>query len=109
MTILSKASEGGQGTALSSTPEARPLRWDDPLVMRQWLTQLRAQALDAIAIGEDATRTPRQRFFSRHEARRQLRKAERSLLALLHAAEQALPVDDQESTGPVGAEVRGSS
>jgi hypothetical protein len=107
MTILSKALEGGQGTAPSSAPAARPLRWDDPLVMRQWLIQLRAQALDVVAIGEDATKAPRKRFFSRHEARRQLRKAERSLLALLYAAEQALPVDGQESTEPVGSELGG--
>jgi hypothetical protein len=109
MTTLSKASEGGQGSAPSSAPEARPLRWDDPLVMRQWLIQLRAQALDAIAAGEDATKAPRKRFFSRHEAGRQLRQAEESLLALLDAAEQALPVDDQASTEPVGSELGGSS
>jgi hypothetical protein len=108
MTTLFKAPEGGQGTAPSSALEARPLRWDDPLVMRQWLTLLRAQALDAIAAGEDATRTPRKRFFSRHEARRRLRKTEESLLALLQAAEQALPVDHQESTETASAEVGGS-
>ena len=108
MTTLSKATEGGQGTAPSSTSEARPLRWDDPIVMRQWLTLLRAQALDAIAAGEDATRTPRKRFFSRFEARRQLHKAEESLLALLQAAEQALPADQQKSTGTASAEVGGS-
>jgi hypothetical protein len=81
----------GQGTAPSSAqPEPTPLRWDDPAERRRWLADLRDQIADAVALGDDATRRPKKRFFARSEARRRLHATERVLASLLLAAERGL-------------------
>src|SRR5262245_4547479 len=81
----------GKGTAPSSRPpEPAPLRWDDPTACRRWLAALRDQVADALALGDDATRRPKRRFFARSEARRRLHAAERAIASLLGAAERGL-------------------
>lgn len=83
-----------QGRSLPSTSAlaapAPELSWNEPAAVRQWLSILRDQVLDGLAIGEDATRRARRRLFSRHEARRRVRAAEREVMALLGMAERGL-------------------
>jgi hypothetical protein len=90
----------GKGTAPSSAaPEPIPLRWDDPAERCRWLTDLRDQIADAVALGDDATRRPRKRFFARAEARRRLHVVERALASLLLAAERGLDASPREEAG----------
>jgi len=63
----------------------------DPAEVRAMLGVIRDHALDAISAGKDATQKPRERIFSRHEARRRILEAERSILALIEPALLALP------------------
>src|SRR4051812_12410679 len=88
MNQVQRPAAGGQVDA--SIRKATSLRWSDPVEARRWLFALREQMLDAIATGEDATRAPRRRIFSRHEARRRIRVAERALTRLFEAAERGL-------------------
>ncbi|MEO7331597.1 MAG: hypothetical protein ABI193_23685, partial [Minicystis sp.] len=55
------------------------------------LSFLREHVLDAIAAGEDASKRPRERVFSRHEVQRRLAEEERVIVALLDAAARGLP------------------
>jgi hypothetical protein len=91
MKPVHEAPTRGQGTVPSSAPpEPTPLRWDDPADRRRWLADLRDQIADATALGDDATRRPKKRFFARCEARRRLHATERALASLLLAAERGL-------------------
>jgi hypothetical protein len=81
----------GKGRDPSSTcPEPPPVHWDDPTQIAGWLSALHAQIQDALALGDDATRRPRRRFFARSEARRRLRAAERAIASLIGAAQRGL-------------------
>ncbi|MFO0762079.1 MAG: hypothetical protein U0359_36910 [Byssovorax sp.] len=62
----------------------------DPTQARVWLALLRDTVRDGAAAGEDATRRPKKRMFSRFEARRRVREASQSTLAMIDAAERAL-------------------
>jgi hypothetical protein len=95
MSEVHQPPEGDQGTDPSTTKPAT-IRWDNPSNIRKWLGDLRDQVLDALAAGEDATRRPKRRFFSRYEAKRRLRHAEESILALIEAAERDLPPKELE-------------
>lgn len=53
----------------------RPMDFGNPEEVRAFLGAVRDLALDAVAAGEDATRLPRRRLFSRYEARRRIREA----------------------------------
>ncbi len=87
----------GQGTAPSAAPpEPAPLRWDDPAERRRWLADHRDQIADAVALGDDATRRPKKRFFARCEARRRLHATERAIASLLTAAERGLASSPSE-------------
>ena len=88
MNQVQRPAVGGQVDA--SIRMATSMRWSDPVEARRWLNALREQTLDAIATGEDATRAPRRRIFSRHEARRRLRAAEEAIARLFAAAERGL-------------------
>lgn len=88
MNQVQRPADGGQVDASIRT--ATSLRWSDPVEARRWLNVLREQTLDAIATGEDATRAPRRRIFSRHEARRRLRTTEEAITRLFTAAERGL-------------------
>ncbi|MFO0755059.1 MAG: hypothetical protein U0359_01095 [Byssovorax sp.] len=72
-------------------PTHPPLDYRDAAAVRAWLSFLRAHAIDAIALGEDAAKPPSERMFSRPEVRRRLADEERVLLALLDAGERGLP------------------
>jgi hypothetical protein len=75
---------------LSTDPAALPL--DDPAAVRTWLGHLREHVLDATAAADDITRpTKNKRVLSRGEARRTIRAARRTILALLDFAERSLP------------------
>ena len=74
----------------------RPVDFTNPEEVRAFLAAVRDLALDAIAAGEDATRLPRRRLFSRYEARRRIREAETALLALVAGAEGGLPEEADE-------------
>jgi hypothetical protein len=87
---------GDQVTGPSASKPV-PLRWNDVAGLREWLGDLRNQVLDVLAAGEDATRRPRKRMFSRYEANRRLRAAERAILCLLAAAERGLPSEETEN------------
>ncbi|APR85227.1 Hypothetical protein A7982_10576 [Minicystis rosea] len=56
-----------------------------------WLIALRDKLLDCTAAGEDATRRPKKRMFSRFEARRRIREAEGDVLHMIEAAQRGLP------------------
>ena len=84
---------------LPSSPHP-PVNFGDPAVVRAWLSFLRAHALDAIALGEDATKPVTERMFSRHEVKRRLADEERALLALLDAAERGLPPEPAPPAKP---------
>jgi hypothetical protein len=71
----------------------------DPAEVRALLGAVRDQALDAIAAGKDATREPKKRMFSRHEAQRLILEAERSILALIEPAMGALSEPGAETPG----------
>jgi hypothetical protein len=88
MNQVQRPADGGQVDA--SVRKATSLRWSDPVEARQWLFALREQTLDAIATGEDSTRAPRRRLFSRHEARRRIHAAEAAIGRLFAAAERGL-------------------
>jgi hypothetical protein len=81
---------GANADTLSTDPTA--LRLDDPTAVRTWLSHLREHALDTIAAADDITRpTKSKRVRSRGEARRTIRAAGRTILALLDFAERSLP------------------
>ena len=65
------------------------VRWDNPEEMREWFWRVREQLANAFAAGEDSTRPLKNRVLSRAEVRRKLEEAEKSLRALLDAAEPA--------------------
>jgi hypothetical protein len=88
MNQVQRPADGGQVD--ESVRKMPPLRWSDSVEARHWLHALREQTLDALATGDDATRAPRRRLFSRHEARRRLRTAEQAITRLLAAAECGL-------------------
>jgi hypothetical protein len=95
----SKAPSGSAtSTALTERPGEAPrvLHFDQPEELRLWLDFLRANVLDLVAAGEDATRPLKKRFFSRAEARRRIHDAEQSLLALLDTAERGMPSNATE-------------
>jgi hypothetical protein len=94
MNQVQRPAEGGQVDA--SIRKATSLCWSDPVEARRWLYALREQTLDAFATGEDATRAPRRRMFSRHEARRRIRAAEEAITRLLAAAERGLEPSKNE-------------
>ncbi len=77
------APEGRQGSDLPA-----PLDLRDPAQLHDWLAALRTAVLDAEAAGEDATRRPKKRMFSRFEARRRLREATQNVIEMLDAAER---------------------
>ena len=90
----------GANVAFPSTDHPRPLRpprWEDPAEILAWFGALRATLLDAVAAGEDATRRPRERVFSRAEARRRLEEAEHAALVMLDAAELDLATRQQQA------------
>jgi hypothetical protein len=81
---------GANADTLSTDPDALPLA--DPAAVRTWLGHLREHVLDAVAAADDITRpTKSKRIRSRGEARRTIRAAERTILALLAFAERGLP------------------
>lgn len=92
---VQRPADGGQVD--ESIRKAPALRWSDPVDARRWLYALREQALDALAAGEDATRSPRRRFFSRHEARRRIRAAEGAITKLFEAAERGLGAGEDQA------------
>ena len=71
----------------------------DPAEVRAMLGVIRDHALDAISAGKDATQKPRERIFSRYEARRRILEAERSILALIEPALTALPEAGAQAPG----------
>jgi hypothetical protein len=71
----------------------------DPAEVRAFLGAVRDQALDAIGAGKDATREPKKRMFSRHEARRRILEAEAVILELIEPAMVALPEPGAETPG----------
>jgi hypothetical protein len=68
----------------------RPLRWADPADARAWLDQVRASFADLAAVAREGSHRRKRRVLSRAEIRSQRRAAERSLLALLAAADAGL-------------------
>jgi hypothetical protein len=78
----------------------RPLRWADPADARAWLGEVRAVFEDLAASAREGSRRRKHRTLSRAELRRHARDAERTLAALLHAAEAGLPLG--ASTTPSG-------
>jgi hypothetical protein len=90
MPSVPERSSGSNAEPLSTDPPSLSL--DDPAAVRAWLGHLREHALDAVAAGDDITRpTKAKRVRSRGEARRTIRAAGRTLLALLAFAERGLP------------------
>ncbi len=67
-----------------------PIDLSDPAERRTWIELIRSEVLDLVALGEDATRRPSERMFSRHEVRRRLTEIERAILAKLDAAADTL-------------------
>ncbi|MFO0756024.1 MAG: hypothetical protein U0359_06015 [Byssovorax sp.] len=90
MSCVSERPSGAKRPDSSTEPPHPPIDFGDPAAVRAWLSFLREHTLDAIALGEDAMKRPRERMFSRHEAGRRLASEERVLLALLDAAERGL-------------------
>jgi hypothetical protein len=89
MPSLSERPPGANADHPSTDPPA--LAWEDPVARRTWLTHVREHVLDAVAAADDITRPAKtKRIRSRGEARRTVRAAGRTLLAL-HFAEQGLP------------------
>lgn len=81
-------SDAPTGRDASDPPAFVDLR--DPAKARAWLAALRETVLDCSSIGEDATRSPKRRMFSRFEARRRMKESEELVLAMLDAAERGL-------------------
>ncbi len=88
MNEVQRPAAGGQVD--ESIRKATSLRWSDPVEARRWLYALREQTLDVIGTAEDATRAPRRRMLSRHEARRRIQAAEGAITRLFEAAERGL-------------------
>lgn len=91
MKPVSERPSGAKLADPSTDPPLPPIDFGDPAAVRAWLTFLRTHTLDVIAIGEDTTKRPSARMFSRHEAGRRLVEEERVLLALIDAGERSLP------------------
>jgi len=91
VTQISERPSGAKPSDPSIDLPLLPLAFDDAPAVRAWLSFLREHILDALAAGEDAARSPRERMFSRHEVRRRLASEERVLLGLVDAGERALP------------------
>jgi hypothetical protein len=91
MSDVSERPSGAKAEDPSIDPPLPPLAFDDAPAVRAWLTFLREHLLDALAVGEDAARSPRERMFSRYEVRRRLAHEERVLLGLVDAGERGLP------------------
>jgi hypothetical protein len=68
----------------------RSLRWADPADAGAWLDQVRAVFADLAATAREGSRRLKRRVLSRAELRRQRHDAERSLVALLDAAQAGL-------------------
>jgi hypothetical protein len=68
----------------------RPVRWTDPADSRAWLRAIRSASMDLAALAHEGSLRLKHRMLTRSEIRRQRRDAERSLLALLEAAEAGL-------------------
>ena len=85
MLTVTDAPPGNQDGASPGIVDLR-----DPVQARAWLTLLRDTVRDGSAAGEDATRRPSKRMFSRFEARRRIREASQSTLSMIAAAERAL-------------------
>lgn len=79
----------------------RPLRWADPADARAWLNQVRASFGDLAAAAREGSRRFKHRVLSRAELRRQRRAAERSLGALLDAAQAGLAGPEPVKGGSV--------
>jgi hypothetical protein len=90
MSHVSERPSGAKAEEPSIEPPLPPLVFDDAPAVRAWLSFLREHILDALAVGEDAARAPRERVFSRHEVRRRLASEERVLLGLVDAGERGL-------------------
>jgi hypothetical protein len=80
----------------------RAVNLADSAEVRALLEAVRDQALDAIAAGKDATREPKKRMFSRHEARRLILEAEAAILALIEPAMATLPEASEPTGGSDG-------
>jgi hypothetical protein len=90
MPSLPKPPPGANAAHPSTDPPS--LAWEDPAATRAWLTHVREHVLDAVAAADDITRPAKtKRVRSRGEARRTIRAAGRTLIALLDFAEQGLP------------------
>jgi hypothetical protein len=70
--------------------EFRPVNFADPDEVRRWLKGVRSQVEDAVAAGEDATRSLGKRGLGRLMARRMVIEARHALLELLQAAERGI-------------------
>lgn len=68
-----------------------PLRWNDPEVVRRWLSTLRTGIEDAQAATEDQLLPHRQRRLGHLEAERITRESFRGLGEALSFAERSLP------------------
>lgn len=99
MSEVHEAPKGAQGTDPSAVRPA--LNWQDREEVRRWFETLRAAILDGLAAGQDLAKKRKQRFFSRHEARRRIVEAEQSALALLDAGERGfLPAPAAKPSEP---------
>jgi hypothetical protein len=70
-----------------TTSAPRPVRWEDEDDVQAWFSALREGVADLRGAARDRVRRKRQRVLSRHEARRQVLAASRSLAALLEAGQ----------------------
>lgn len=83
---MSTVSDAPSGRQATPSPAIIDLR--EPAKLRAWLSAFRDAVLDCAAAGEDATRRPKKRTFSRVEARRRIEAARGSLLVMIEAAER---------------------
>jgi hypothetical protein len=67
------------------------LAWSDAATCAAWLAGVRSEIEDLHALADDATRMPRRRMFSRHEARRRIAEAKAGLDGALAYAARGLP------------------
>jgi hypothetical protein len=79
---------------LSTDPSSplAALSWDDPAEVQTLLGHLREHVLDLAGVAEDAARPKKKRLRSRAEAKRGIRGAKDTLLALLAHAERGAPL-----------------
>jgi hypothetical protein len=88
MSIEAKPMKRAKKASPSEAAEPRTLlRREDPVAFGAWLSRLRAQADDVIAVAYDATSPPSDRRLSRAYARQLLEEAESALGDLLAMAQ----------------------